>query len=124
MDFYREKRIEWPDKKKNRIVNKPTRIVLLDEANLEYRRLNEIVWQQIKEGKENTEEMQILKSVNQKKEFIKANPFYGDNIQKNLFQESIFWDTMQKTSGELGLQNIGEWCILLKETKLRSYALF
>ena len=71
-------------------MNKSTRIVLLDEANLEYRRLNEIVGQQIKEGKENTEEMQILKSVNQKKEFIKANPFYGDNIQKNLFQESIF----------------------------------
>ena len=26
----------------------------------------------------------MLRSINQKKEFLKANPFYGDNIPKNL----------------------------------------
>jgi hypothetical protein len=26
----------------------------------------------------------LLNSINQKKDFIKANPFYGDNIQKRL----------------------------------------
>ena len=68
-------------------MNKPVRVILLDEANLdnlEYKRLNEIVGQQIKEGKENTEEMRLLKSINQKRDFIKANPFYGDNIKKEL----------------------------------------
>lgn len=44
-------------------------------AQAEYTRLNEIVGQQTKEGKDNTEEMQLLHSINQKKEFIKSNPF-------------------------------------------------
>jgi len=65
-------------------LNKPVRVILLDEADLEYRRLNEIVGQQIKEGKETTEEIQLLRSIKQKIDFIKANPFYGDNIPKNL----------------------------------------
>ena len=61
---------------------KPTRVILLDEADAEYKRLNEIVGQQIKEGKENTEKIQLLKSIKQKSEFLKANPFYGNNIPK------------------------------------------
>ena len=65
-------------------MNKPVRVILLDEADSEYKRLNKIVGQQIKDGKENTEEMQLLKSINQKRDFIKANPFYGDNISKTL----------------------------------------
>lgn len=65
-------------------MNKPVRVVLLDEADSEYKRLNEIVGQQLREGKENTEEMQLLRSIKQKTEFIKANPFYGDNIPKAL----------------------------------------
>ena len=63
-------------------MKKLVRVVLLDEANIEYKRLNEVVGQQLKEGKENTSEMQLLRSINQKKELIKANPFYGDNIEK------------------------------------------
>ena len=65
-------------------MNKPIRVILLDEADSEYKKLNEIVGQQIKEGKENTEEMQLLRSIKQKIDFIKANPFYGDNISKAL----------------------------------------
>lgn len=65
-------------------MNKPTRVILLDEAEAEYRRLNEIVGQQITDGKENTDEIQLLKSIKTKIEFIKANPFYGDNIPKKL----------------------------------------
>lgn len=69
-------------------MNKPVRVILLDEADDEYKRLNEIVGQQLKEGKENTDEMQLLRSINQKKEFIKANPFYGDNIPKEKIPKS------------------------------------
>ncbi len=65
-------------------MNKPVRIILLKEADIEYKKLNELVGQQIKEEKENTEEMQLIRSINQKKEFVKANPFYGDNIPKHL----------------------------------------
>ena len=63
---------------------KQVRVVLIDEAKKEFRRLNEIVGFQIKNGKESTEEMQLLRSIKQKIEFIKANPFYGDNVQKHL----------------------------------------
>ena len=63
-------------------MKKPVRIILLDEADSEYKSLNETVGKQIKEGKENTEEMQLLRSIKQKKEIIRANPFYGDNIEK------------------------------------------
>lgn len=61
---------------------KPVRVILLDEAAIEYKRLNTIVGKQIKDGKENTSEMQLLRSIKQKTDLITANPFYGDNIEK------------------------------------------
>ncbi len=67
---------------------KPVRVILLDEADSEYKRLNEVVGQQIKEGKENTTEMQLLRSIKQKRDFIKVNPFYGDSIKKKLIPKS------------------------------------
>lgn len=63
---------------------KPVRVILIDDAEIEYKKLNEIVGKQIKEGKENTKEMQLLRSIKQKRDFIKANSFYGDNIPKKL----------------------------------------
>ena len=68
-------------------MNKPTRVILLDKADAEYKKLNEIAGQQIKEGKENTEEIQLLKSIKQKSEFLKANPLYGDNVPKKLIPQ-------------------------------------
>lgn len=65
-------------------MNKPVKIFFLDDADIEYKRLNEIVGQQLKEGKENSQEIQLLKSIKQKIELIKVNPFYGDNIPKRL----------------------------------------
>jgi len=58
-------------------MNKPVRVILIGEAEKEFKRLNEIIGLQIQHEKESTEEMQLLKS-------IKQNPFYGDNIQKHL----------------------------------------
>lgn len=51
-------------------MNKPVRVILLDEADSEYKRLNEIVGQQLRDGKDNTEEMQLLRSIKQKTGFI------------------------------------------------------
>ena len=65
-------------------MKKLVRVILLDEADSEYKKLNEIVGKQIREGKDTTEEMQLLRSIRQKVDFIKANPFYGDNIAKGI----------------------------------------
>ena len=69
-------------------MNKPVRVILLDEAEAEYKKLNEVVGQQIKEDKQNTEEMQLLRSIKQKRDLIKANPFYGNNIPKKQIPKS------------------------------------
>lgn len=68
-------------------MNKPVRIVLLGEAEEAYRKLNEIVGKQLESGKESSEEIQLLKSIRQKRDFIKSNPFYGDPIAKNLIPD-------------------------------------
>lgn len=93
-------------------MNKPTRVILLNEADVEYKKLNEIVGNQLKEGKENTKEMQLLSSIRQKINFIKANPFYGDNIPKkqiprkynvqNLWRTELFdfWRMLYTIKGD------------------------
>lgn len=68
-------------------MNKSVRVVLLGEADRAFKKLNEIVGKQINEEKENTNEMQLLKSIRQKIDFIKANPFYGDSIAKKLIPQ-------------------------------------
>lgn len=65
-------------------MNKPVRVVLIDQADVEYKKLNEIVGTQLIEGKNNSDEIQLLNSIKQKVDFLKANPFYGNNISKNL----------------------------------------
>jgi len=69
-------------------MNKPVRVILLGEADKEFKRLNEVVGQQLKQGKTSTEEIQLLKSIRQKTGLIKANPFYGDNIAKSKIPKS------------------------------------
>ncbi len=68
-------------------MSKPVRVVLLGEADKSFRELNEIVGRQFGAGKENSDEMQLLKSIKQKIDFVKANPFYGDPISKKLIPE-------------------------------------
>jgi len=68
-------------------MKKPVRVILLGDADKSFKKLNEIVGNQIKSGKESSTEMQLLKSIKQKIEFIKDNPFYGDPIAKNLIPE-------------------------------------
>ncbi|NQU82378.1 MAG: hypothetical protein HQ539_00290 [Parcubacteria group bacterium] len=93
-------------------MNKPVRVILLDEAEIEYKRLNELIGQQIKQGKGNTKEMQLLRSIKQKIELIRVNPFYGDNIHKkdipkeynvqNLWRVELsqYWRMLYTISGD------------------------
>ncbi len=68
-------------------MNKNVRVVLIGDADKAYKKLNDIVGKQIEVGKQNTDEMQLLRSIRQKVDFIKANPFYGDPISKKLIPE-------------------------------------
>lgn len=86
-------------------MNKPVKVILLDEADSKYKKLNEIIGHQIKEGKENTEEMQLLRSIKQKTEFIKANPFYGDNIAKSLIPKEYVLKYSAKNLWRVELTN-------------------
>ncbi|MBS3091255.1 hypothetical protein J4217_02290 [Candidatus Pacearchaeota archaeon] len=65
-------------------MNKAVRIILLDEARDAFEKLNFIVGKQVEQKRENTSEMQLLNSINQKISLIKSNPFYGDNLKKEL----------------------------------------
>ena len=60
-------------------MNKPVRVILVDEAKNTFVKLNENVGSQ-KSG--NSFDAQLLKSIQGKVELIKNNPFYGDNIKK------------------------------------------
>lgn len=86
MDLHRKKRTRTTHQKRNRTM-KPTRVILINDADESYKKLNELVGEQIKQGKQNSQEIQLLKSIKQKVEFIKANPFYGDNIPKKLIPQ-------------------------------------
>ncbi|MBU0958631.1 MAG: hypothetical protein KKB31_01670 [Nanoarchaeota archaeon] len=68
-------------------MNKSVRIVLLGDADKAFKRLNEIVGKQIELGIESSEEIQLLRSIKQKVDFIRHNPFYGNPIVKNLIPE-------------------------------------
>lgn len=65
-------------------INKPIRIILIDGAKEEFRLLNEIVGEQIKSERTNSQEITLLRSIKEKISILKRNPFYGDNIKKHL----------------------------------------
>jgi hypothetical protein len=63
-------------------MNKPVRVVLLGAAEDSFKKLNEIVGRQLESGRESSEEIQLLRSIKQKRDFIKNNPFYEILSQK------------------------------------------
>ncbi|MBI2144400.1 hypothetical protein HYU17_04605 [Candidatus Woesearchaeota archaeon] len=91
-------------------MNKPVRVILLGEADSEYKKLNEMVGQQLMEGKESTEEIQLLRSIKQKIDFIKANPFYGNNIPKALIPQEYIG--MYKVSNLWRVELANYWRML------------
>jgi Txe/YoeB family toxin of Txe-Axe toxin-antitoxin module len=65
-------------------MRKPVRIILLGEAKNEFEKLNSIIGEQLARGRASSDEMSLLNSIKNKIELIKKNPFYGDNIPKEL----------------------------------------
>ena len=82
---------------------KPVRVVFLDEAKEEYKRLNQMVE---KQDTKNSPEMKLLISINQKVELIKANPFYGDNIRKDQIPKEYHVQNLWR------VQLVGYWRML------------
>ena len=87
-----------------------------------HQKLNNIVGKQIEVGKENTDEMQLLRSIRQKIDFIKANPFYVDPIAEKLIPEEY-----KKLYGTINLFRVelsGFWRMLytLKGDKIEIVA--
>ena len=68
---------------------RPVRIILKDQAKIEFEELNRIVGEQQIKGIVNSEEMQILKSLKQKSEILKINPTYGDKIPHRLIPKTL-----------------------------------
>lgn len=77
-------------------MNKPTDVMTIDNAEIEFKRLSEIVEGQIKNGKSSSEEMKLLNSIKQKFGFIKSDMFYGDGIHKNLIPKSYHVQNLRR----------------------------
>ncbi len=67
---------------------KPVRVQLVGNAAEEFEKLNKAVGEEQAKGIQNSEHQQLLKSIKQKIELIKANPQYGDAVPKALIKKS------------------------------------
>ncbi len=70
-------------------MNKPVRAVMHGQAKEAFEELNKVVGEQLRQGMQNSNEIQMLNSIKQKTELIKQNPFYGDNIKKQLIPKNL-----------------------------------
>lgn len=67
---------------------KPVRVQLVGNAAEEFENLNKIVGEEQAKSIQNSERQQLLRSIKQKIELIKANPQYGDAVPKALVKKS------------------------------------
>ena len=70
-------------------MNKQIKVVLRGEAKDSFEELNSIVLNQIKNKIKGSFEIKLLKSIKDKIEILKLNPFYGDPIRKNLIPKKL-----------------------------------
>jgi hypothetical protein len=68
---------------------RPVKVILLAQAKAQFDELNRLVGEQQANGINNSEEIQLLKSIRQKSELLKINPAYGDNIPKKLIPKIL-----------------------------------
>lgn len=67
---------------------KPVRVQLVGNAAEEFENLNKIAGEEQSKGVQNSEHQQLLRSIKQKIELIKANPQYGSPVPKVLVKKS------------------------------------
>ncbi len=64
-------------------------VILKGQAKEEFERLNKIVGEQQANGETNSDEIQLLKSIKQKSDILKANPTYGDKVPHRLIPKTL-----------------------------------
>lgn len=69
--------------------NRPVRVILKGQAKEEFEALNRLAGEQQAKGVTNSEEMQLIKSIQKKADLIKQNPMYGNNIPKKQIPKSL-----------------------------------
>lgn len=69
--------------------SRQVKVILLDQAKDQFEELNRIVGEQQAKGIENSDEIQLLKSIRQKSELLKLNPTYGEKIPRNLIPKNL-----------------------------------
>ncbi len=73
---------------------KNIRVVLTDQARAEYELLQKKVWEQRRKGRTNSDEMKLLKSIDNKVAVLKYNPVYGQNVPKALIPKGLDVDNL------------------------------
>lgn len=70
------------------------KVILKDQAKEEYELLLKVVKEQKKKGRTNSDEMQLLKSINNKVAILKCNPVYGQSVPKALIPKVLDVDNL------------------------------
>ena len=73
---------------------KPIRLILQNRAKEEYELLLRITEEQRRSGRTNSEEMQLLKSINNKISILKLNPVYGQSVPKKQIPKTLEVDNL------------------------------
>ncbi len=74
--------------------SKTIRVILQDQAREEYETLSKVVEEQKKKRKTNSEEMQLLKSIDKKVALLEYNPAYGQSVSKDLIPKTLDVDNL------------------------------
>lgn len=69
--------------------NRTVRVILKDQARIEFEGLNRIIGEQILKGETNSEEMQLMNSIRQKIELVRSNPVYGIRMPKSKIPKEL-----------------------------------
>jgi hypothetical protein len=64
-------------------------VFIIDEGREEYERLNKLVGEQRAKGVTNSEEIQLLNSINKKTEILKMNPECGNKIPRKFWPKEL-----------------------------------
>jgi len=73
---------------------KAIRVILKDQAKEAYEMLCRVVEEQKSNGRTNSEEMQLLKSINKKIEILRHNQAYGQGIAKEQIPKTLEVDNL------------------------------
>ena len=92
---------------------RPIRLILTGQAKEEYELLRGVVDEQRKKGVASSEEIQLLKSIDNKVELLKLNPVYGQSVPKKLIPRTLEVDNLFRVE----LTGIGGCSTRLRQTR-------